>query len=76
MMVDYICSMTVRKILSTDANNSRMVDDMTKNFFSFSGVSSTPVGVWALRRAHEEFLASFRSKFAKINAGVYSLVLF
>ena len=26
---------------------------------------AAPVGVWALRRAHEEFSASFRSKFAK-----------
>ena len=41
-----------------------------------SVAGAAPVGVWALRRAHEEFLASFTSKFAKINSDVYCFVLF
>ena len=39
-------------------------------------VGAAPVGVWAVRRDHEEFSASFRSKLAKISSGVSSFVLF
>ena len=37
---------------------------MAMSYLTLS-TGAAPVGVWARRRAHEEFSASFRSKFAK-----------